>query len=924
MNGEFSNLFREEPTTPTTSGGEFAHLFREAETPRLFEHDIETDIDPSELIDPSRLTPAEQERIRTRGHLIDFQDVGAPWSPLSHPDGLSFRQQMQLETAETTEGKRQRFAEMKEGLAKHGMSFVTVTYDGQRVPAILSEDGASAIPLTPGFFAKYANKAIDVLPPVAGAAVSIAAGPATLVSGGITAGMGSAAGEVGRQIARGMIDPRNVQPGDFVTDVASTGVENFAWYWGVGKIADIVKAVAGLSPIEATKATIAGARTLINDPKDTILSAVLSPTGKLRKLAELVRGIFPGVKEPAELAARQQLAKEGVPTLLPTSGLHWLRQMVRDTTRTEPFLTESRRASQASLTALMQRFGKSPEEASDYARSMLEGVDPGEAFRVGASIVGPLKGEMENLERMLSRTSPTMDFGKRLGAAIDDIVTRFKKDLGEKPFEGWLNDVDALLTSRGVKLDPNIVRDRVATLQGEYATSLVGNRVRSLGSDELFRRYGGLQDVSSVKQIYNTHSALMEDMTNRRLLHGTSEHDAGAIADSMDEMIKDGLRKTGPEGETLIRELDHIRDDYRHARAVFDEDLYTKVANGYKSDLNLPPDTISNMMLAVKSPDVLSRLRSQVPPDIWAMGQDAVADKMIRDVMGRSGMIRPGALRSYLDDNKYNLNAIFGDDVVSGWRKTADELLRGHISAPSMREAEEGAKEVRALDTYISEGDNIFSLLNKPNERVASILASPGRRALLERVINHFGDTSTQTQNIRQMAVHRIIESAWIPEKYTGKLGFSSKALNRSLSEYTRREQELLFPGESLDAVKDFSVLSKILFTFAENEGAVGLVSSGPIRATLPASLPLVKMLTWIDELLASPRVADFLFAPSKKSWSEALKDLAPSLHGGVSNELAGHLYRISALLSAGYTLSDLANDQSNTVLESDGGQIED
>jgi hypothetical protein len=179
------------------------------------------------------------------------------------------------------------------------------------------------------------------------------------------------------------------------------------------------------------------------------------------------------------------------------------------------------------------------------------------------------------------------------------------------------------------------------------------------------------------------------------------------------------------------------------------------------------------------------------------------------------------------------MEAVHGNNAVTIQEVARTLAARAGKVSPELLQAGSAKTllgQLRASETALTEylDKNVLAELANPKrdpEEVYNWIVQPGQESRIMKVSEQFGKDSPQMQAIRQSALESLARDAGI----RSILDKGNHALDTALDSYTKKQQELLFPGGRLESLRDLSKVIEFMYPvqsgMAKEEGMAGMTS---------------------------------------------------------------------------------------------------
>ena len=352
----------------------------------------------------------------------------------------------------------------------------------------------------------------------------------------------------------------------------------------------------------------------------------------------------------------------------------------------------------------------------------------------------------------------------------------------------------------------------------------------------IFHEIAGLRGKITIKQAQRYRTRLFEEGDSGNLTPGTVNHDYNEVASAVDASLDPAgpeIAATGGLPQQALEALGKVDAAYKEGIAKFKDAKLNQMIRDFKNQKVLEPEKFAASLFDTQSVFRVKTYQQIVGPQVWQKIQAADTRNMIRNALKRtpegeqSRTLSGDALDDMLTARGKMLDAIYGEDVANNWRLLAKRLraldssidrriFNDPISDPSRFTLHlVNALNVREqLEAFVST-DILRALRNGGPQQVdaaVNLLTKPGQEATLEQVIRTFGEASPQVEAIRRGALKLALTAATQRSETGLEAKISGEAIDKFLKQYTRREQEMLFPNDLATDLRIVADEMKALF----------------------------------------------------------------------------------------------------------------
>jgi hypothetical protein len=371
---------------------------------------------------------------------------------------------------------------------------------------------------------------------------------------------------------------------------------------------------------------------------------------------------------------------------------------------------------------------------------------------------------------------------------------------------------------------------------------------------------------------------------------GITGRDYRRMAKAVEEAINSMQGDVGRTASTALQNADTF---YREGIRKFNDRKINQLVKDINSGMPPEPEHTAALIMDPNYINVAREIFRMVPSSTRYSILQADLNNMITSashIDKERGRVLDGkSLLNIMDQRDRLLQAIYGDSGGRGFlnrlRQLAAHLaaydgqidinsLSRQMASPTqviqLLEQAEGSK--RAADEYVRRSVLGAFVNGTPVQvdRALYRIISPGQEAVTESVARELGVDSPQWQLVQRYALQRLLSGATQDIRGLQKT-IAGDAINKVLSRYTPRQQELLFPGGLADDLRTLAREAKYLFPNDQRDMASSFAARN-IQLHLPGPISVIKyihamaagwiadhprLLRWLtDEVKADPERA--------------------------------------------------------------------
>jgi len=372
------------------------------------------------------------------------------------------------------------------------------------------------------------------------------------------------------------------------------------------------------------------------------------------------------------------------------------------------------------------------------------------------------------------------------------------------------------------------------------------------GQPTIFSEIADLPDYIRIKDAQRFRTRLYEQADSGNLTPGAIHHDYNESAKAFDEVLAPQNMTGVPQAISLLKAAD---EQYAAGIAKFRDAKLNQMINDYRAQKRLDPEAFAESLFDTDSTFRVSNYRQILGGD-WPAVQAADTRMMLRDAKrlsqkGADATVIDGkALWSVLDSRGKMLDAIYGKDIANEWRSYAQRLaaIDGKASVEALPPDQFSLRLMRGLQAQTEaeafvRNDVLKALRDggpKEIDAAIKLLSRPGHEAELEHVFTFFENKPEVAQAVRVAVLKQGLSSAMTRTETGIGTRIKGEAIDDFLSQYTKREQELLFPNGLASDLRIVADQMKALFP-REGEDFGGSLAAANIKAHIPPLPPTRK-----------------------------------------------------------------------------------
>lgn len=429
--------------------------------------------------------------------------------------------------------------------------------------------------------------------------------------------------------------------------------------------------------------------------------------------------------------------------------------------------------------------------------------------------------QLRHLEA-LSKRHPAGALGVDVGQGIETA----RKDFATSASKIYKH-IDKMLGGK-----PIIDASQFVKVAHKYAKGLPENTVRLL--DEVLK----LQDPDTgeipkltFEQAQRFRTLLGDMARSDDLTPTVKQHELNNVR----KVLDDAISRAGndPENEAAIKLLRKTDAWYKDNIRKFADSRLNSIISQWKTGLQPSPTAIVHTVLDAGNIERTMELKKMVGPEVWKRVQAEDVNSFLaesRDPL-RPDVVDGKKLADALFSRQSLMEAVHGKADADRMMEFAKNLAVTQGKLPAAVLTDSAFKET--MLAYEKADEELTQFVKKDpigawasmKTRPAAVyakLAAPENAALLKRVIDFLGPDSKEVQDLRSVAINRVLqESVYTVSRQTEM----TNLMQQALSKYSKEQQDLLFPNGTADAMRELGKSMEFLFPEIKDPSMAGMTS---------------------------------------------------------------------------------------------------
>jgi len=447
--------------------------------------------------------------------------------------------------------------------------------------------------------------------------------------------------------------------------------------------------------------------------------------------------------------------------------------------------------------------------------------------QAGELVDKQLDTRISNIEHIIDKNPP--------GALSEDVAAMTRN--AKTQFSAWAKDaygkIDTMLGGREVvPVEP--IREAARQIKGmlpKTAVSAMTREMEALGKADiteedamLFKEFGvelPKGDKISLKDAQRIRTLLREKGDAAALTRSTVKGDHLFLANAVDDAIQ--AAEEDPSATAAIRALRTVDGQYKRGIAKFNDLTFKQIVKSVRSGMPPDPQKIASMMLQPGQTAKVGVMRKMLGEEVWKRVHSAD----LQNILDRTSTVNVVGTRvvdgmkllDYLNRPGAMTEAVHGKATAIELKELGEMLAarKGTIHVEQLKDG--NVKQAltylkaaeRALDNHLKK--NLLAELadtSRTPEEVYRWVVTPGKETRIMEVARRFGEKSPQMFEVRQAALEELARNANI-NAINAK---GSRSLEDALLGFTKKQQELLFPGGFADDLRELAKTIKFIYPF--------------------------------------------------------------------------------------------------------------
>jgi hypothetical protein len=295
------------------------------------------------------------------------------------------------------------------------------------------------------------------------------------------------------------------------------------------------------------------------------------------------------------------------------------------------------------------------------------------------------------------------------------------------------------------------------------------------------------------------------------------------LAAAVDEAIASTEDFVGQQAAQQLKSADQL---YAQGIAKFNNTAINRVVRELRSGIVPEPGYVANLIMNPDNPNLARTVFAMLPEQtrnnvIKADMGNLIAAASSRDAQGALRMDGQSLMKA-LDARKPVMDAVYPPQMNAMLRKYATDLAAfdgkidvTNIKTPTavMNLLERAVGAARAADEFVRTNPLGALAGGTPMQvdRALARLTMPGNEAMTAQAAQTLGADSPAWKAVRKYALQRLFAGSAVETQSLSKT-ISGPQIDKALSRYTKKQQDLLFPNGLADDLKVLAQESKFLF----------------------------------------------------------------------------------------------------------------
>jgi hypothetical protein len=631
-------------------------------------------------------------------------------------------------------------------------------------------------------------------------------------------------------------------PGAMIGAAVGKGVEDMV-KWAQGVFAQSTKeTVTGMSNEAAIAGVFQGAGPLLRG------------TGQAAKGAlQKVMGVTPATRQMAQDVSERSggAAKPPISSFAPgATALEYKRQMRNTLAGSDPAEAGRIKYLTDRMDSVFEQEGVSPPEREKLINEIYDTSARTSASEAGEKVVSAAKDTHSALLNEAQQTRA------RVAADLAQSDTMLRQ-IAQAPPSTAADVSEAIRSSRRqFAKDMNDVYESIHNLTGQQPlveTAIIQDAAKELvqvmppnALPPLIQNWAkkGAPDKISFPQAHALRSTLreMSEVVDVSPL-GQRTGNVRRMASAVNSAIGNTADVVGQAAAVQLRAADKL---YSDGIAKFNNTAINRIVRELRTGIVPEPNYVASLIMQEQNPQLAKTIFAMLPQNVQTNVIKADLNNLINQASrrGEDGVLRMdgASFMRALDDHKPILDAVYPPKSAAALRQHAMELAAfdGKVDVTGLKtptaitnQLERAVGAARAADEFVK--TNPLGALSTGTpmqvDRALARLTLPGSQATTEQAAKTLGVDSEAWKAVRKYAVQKLFSGS-VRETASLAKTISGKDISDTLNRYTKRQQELLFPGGMANDLRLLAKESKFLFPHSEKDFG-GSLAAAAIKSGL-------------------------------------------------------------------------------------------
>ena len=380
---------------------------------------------------------------------------------------------------------------------------------------------------------------------------------------------------------------------------------------------------------------------------------------------------------------------------------------------------------------------------------------------------------------------------------------------------------------------------------------------------EMLQNIRNLPETITFQEASTILSQIAKFNRDPNLLRTVGERNIAQLEKGADAMFDNALIADNTTARLLF---DQTRKTYADGIAKFKDTLAQRLIKEAGQRGSIEPEAVVNTLIRDGQSNRVLRIKRMVSPETWQAVKRADWDDIVRGAADDSGVVKGDKLLRALKARGATLEAVYGDDMAGKMRVYASKLASLDAKVPADRLAlagqtgdqgfriltEQATRDAQILDKTMKE--ELFARLGTegaPRDGAVEWIIQQGHPERIRQAISYFGENSPQWQQIRILAMQKLLRGAVNKDADILTTLFRGSGLRDSIEGMGMESLEAMFGKNVAADLKKFS--EEIAFISRDRRNWAGALRAGTLAFHPLSHLSAIAEVAALGHLMTQP-----------------------------------------------------------------------